>query len=67
MRLGDDRHSANLYFAAGWLIGASYGDESGLAALAQTALTLAEAARSIGPLPDHYLQQVLFYLNEEMP
>ena len=25
------------------------------------------AARNIGPLPDHYLAQVLFYLNEEMP
>jgi hypothetical protein len=27
----------------------------------------AEAARNIGPLPDHYLQQVLFFLNEELP
>jgi hypothetical protein len=27
----------------------------------------AAAARNIGPLPDHYLQQVLFFLNEEMP
>jgi hypothetical protein len=24
------------------------------------------AARNIGPLPDHYLQQVLFFLNEDM-
>lgn len=27
----------------------------------------AEAARNIGPLPDHYLQQVLFFMNEELP
>lgn len=25
------------------------------------------AARNVGPLPNHYLQQVLFYLDEEMP
>lgn len=27
----------------------------------------AEAAKNIGPLPDHYLQQVLFFLNEDLP
>lgn len=27
----------------------------------------AEAARNVGPLPEHYLQQVLFFLDEEMP
>jgi hypothetical protein len=31
------------------------------------ALADALAARNIGPLPDHYLHQVLFFLNEEMP
>ncbi len=31
------------------------------------ALADAPAARNIGALPDHYLQQVLFFLNEEMP
>jgi hypothetical protein len=33
----------------------------------RVSLAIAEAARDVGPLPDHYLQQVLFYLNEEMP
>lgn len=31
------------------------------------ALAEARAARRIGTLPDPYLQQVLFYLNEDMP
>ncbi|MGA2163941.1 MAG: hypothetical protein ABSH36_05680 [Solirubrobacteraceae bacterium] len=31
------------------------------------ALAEARAAHNIGPLPNHYLQQVLFYLNETMP
>lgn len=32
-------------------------------------IALADAlqARNIGPIPTHYLQQVLFFLNEEMP
>ena len=33
----------------------------------RVSLALAQGARNIGPLPDHYLQQVLFYLNEDMP
>jgi hypothetical protein len=31
------------------------------------ALTDAQRARNIGPLPSHYLEQVLFYQNEDMP
>ncbi len=31
------------------------------------ALADARTARNIGPLPSHYLEQVLFYLNEDMP
>lgn len=27
----------------------------------------AEAARNIGPLPDHYREQILFFLNEDLP
>lgn len=34
---------------------------------ARISLADADAARNIGPLPDHYLQQVLFFLNEDMP
>jgi hypothetical protein len=32
-------------------------------------ISLAEAAnaRNVGPLPDHYRDQVLFFLNEDMP
>ena len=30
-------------------------------------LAEAQAARNIGALPDHYVAQVLFYLNEDMP
>jgi hypothetical protein len=31
------------------------------------ALSDATAARNIGPLPDHYLQQVLWFVDEDMP
>ncbi|MBS1881495.1 MAG: hypothetical protein JSS97_00895 [Actinobacteria bacterium] len=30
-------------------------------------LTAAVEGRNIGPLPKHYLEQVLFFLDEEMP
>lgn len=44
-------------------------DKDGWVPRPSVRISLADAlaARDIGPLPDHYLQQVLFYCNEEMP
>lgn len=44
-------------------------DKDGWVPRPSVRISLADAldARNIGPLPDHYLQQVLFYCNEEMP